>query len=275
MVPNLPNIKPMFQDYFTRWQLTPDGEPIITSTSQLLPVLDKDAPAMLKVATGLEEKFGAGLMAWWNGDGAAGVLALEGDAVLLERAVRTQSLLEMAQDGRDDEACRIICKVVATLHSPRQLIAPPVTPLTEWFRELTPAAELHGGILTLCTETAQELLAQPQDETVLHGDIHHGNILDFGGRGWLAIDPKGLSGERGFDYANLFCNPDPKTAAAPGRLARRADVVASASGLDRRRLLMWVLAWSGLSAVWMLSDGDAPDHALTIASQAAAELGLP
>jgi len=26
---------------------------------------------------------------------------------------------------------------------------------------------------------------------VLHGNIHHRNILDFGARGWLAIDPPG------------------------------------------------------------------------------------
>lgn len=58
---------------------------------------------------------------------------------------------------------------------------------------------------------------------VLHGDVHHGNVLNFGARGWLAIDPRGLVGERAFDHANLLCNPDVATAAASG------------SWLDRRR----------------------------------------
>ncbi len=263
-----------FQDYLTRWQLTPDGEPIVTSTSHLLPVLHDYSPAILKIALVPEEKRGGGVMRWWNGNGAAKVRALEGDAVLLERATGGGSLAEMARDGRDDEACRIICGVVSALHLPRQPPAPPVTPLTDWFRELTPTAAKHGGILTLCAETAWELLAHPQDERVLHGDIHHGNILDFGKLGWRAIDPKGLRGERGFDYANLFCNPDGEMATTPGRVARRADVVSAASGLERRRLLLWVLAWAGLSAVWMLSDGEAPDHALAAAVQAAAELDL-
>ncbi len=263
----------MFRDYLTRWQLTPDGEPITTPTSHLLPVLFNTFPAMLKIAIVPEEKSGGKLMAWWDGDGAARVLAQDGDALLLERALGTASLAEMACNDRDDDACRIICGVVARLHTPRQQ-PPPAVPLTHWFRELAPAAKQRGGILTLCAETAQELLSEPQDEVVLHGDIHHGNILDFG-RGWLAVDPKGLFGERGFDYANLFCNPTGETATAPGRLARRADVVAAAAYLDRRRLLKWVLAWSGLSAVWMLSDGAFPNHALKIASEAAAELGLP
>ena len=96
---------------------------------------------------------------------------------------------------------------------------------------------------------------------VLHGDIHHGNILDFGPRGWLAIDPKGLTGERAFDYANIFCNPDLETATSPGRLARRAEVVAEAAALNRGRLLQWIVAWAGLSAAFSIEDGASPKAA--------------
>jgi streptomycin 6-kinase len=71
---------------------------------------------------------------------------------------------------------------------------------------------------------ADKLLDDPRDIVALHGDIHHGNILDFGERGWLAIDPKGLIGERGFDYANNFCNPDAAIATRPGRLVGQAVV---------------------------------------------------
>lgn len=91
---------------------------------------------------------------------------------------------------------------------------------------------------------------------VLHGDIHHRNILDFGARGWLAIDPKRMIGERGFDYANLFCNPELVTVRAPGRLTRQLEVVAEAAGLERKRPLQWIVASAGLSAAWFLEDGD-------------------
>jgi streptomycin 6-kinase len=74
------------------------------------------------------------------------------------------------------------------------------------------------------------LLATQRDVVALHGDMHHENVLRFGSRGWLAIDPKGLTGERGFDYANIFCNPDGATATMPGRLARQTRVVAEAAG---------------------------------------------
>lgn len=106
----------------------------------------------------------------------------------------------------------------------------------------------------------------------LHGDIHHGNVLDFGGRGWLAIDPKGLVGERGFDYANIFCNPDAAIATSPHRLMKQLDVVANAAVHDKRRLLQWIAAWAGLSAAWSFADKLDPEPAMTVAKIAIASL---
>ena len=233
---------PRSEDYLARWNLVPDGEPVTTRSSDLLPVLHGGAPAFLKVATEPEERWGAALMAWWN---------------------------------RDDEASRIICAVAAKLHAPRSLPPPELIPLTDWFRELEPAAERLGGVLRQASEASRELLAKPRDVAVLHGDIHHGNILDFGARGWLAIDPKRLVGERGFDFANIFCNPDLEIATAPGRLRRQATVVAEAANLDRQRLLKWILAYAGLSAAWSLgTQNESPELALIVARLAAAELGF-
>jgi streptomycin 6-kinase len=262
----------MFDAHLARWGLTPDGAPISTASSSLLPVRRDGLPAMLKVAHGAEERAGAWLMAWWGGDGAARVLAHEGDALLLERALGPGSLTEMVRRGGDDEASRILCAAAARLHAPRAGRPPELVPLERWFQALGPAAAAHGGILARADAAARALLAEPRDVTVLHGDVHHGNVLDFGARGWLAIDPKGLVGERGFDFANLFCNPDPETATAPGRLARQVEVVAAAAGLERGRLLRWILAFAGLSAAWSLEDGDDPTFALAVADLASAEL---
>jgi len=159
----------MFSKYLTRWQLTPDGDLIVTRSSRLLPVRRHGVPAMLKVAMEAEEKFGGLLMSWWNGKGAARVLAQDGDALLLERAMGHRSLANFAKQGRDDEASRVICAVVAKLHTNRGKPPPDLIPLTQWFRELEPAAKKHGGILALSAATARELLADPQDVVALHG----------------------------------------------------------------------------------------------------------
>lgn len=226
---------------------------------------------MLKLALAAEEKSGAALLVWWGGQGAARVLAHEGDALLLERASGQASLGEMARTGRDDDASRILCAVAAKLHAPRARPLPPLVPLSHWFRELSLAASQYGGILVQAVAAARELLAEPQ-EVGAAGDIHHDNILDAGQRGLLAIDPKGLVGERGFDFANIFCNPDLAVATAPGRLAKQVEAVAEAAGLEHRRLLKWILAYAGLSAAWTLGDGEKPVLALAVTELAAAEL---
>jgi streptomycin 6-kinase len=263
----------VFEPYLRRWDLTPDGEPIVTHSSRLLPVRFAGAPAMLKFTTEPEERSGADIMAWWAGEGAARVLARDGDALLMERATGERSLSEMARSGRDDEAARILCAAATRLHAPRPgPLSPSLVPLETWFKELAPAAARYGGILAEAVTTARALFAAPREIVVLHGDIHHGNILDFGPRGWLAIDPKGLLGERTFDFVNLLRNPDDETALAPGRFARQVAVTAEAAGLNRVRLLQWTLAFTGLSAAWILGDGDEPALDLTIAELATAAL---
>jgi streptomycin 6-kinase len=267
----------MFDHHLALWSLTPDGAAIITRGARLLPVRRDGQAAMLKIATGSEERFGGVLMAWWDGRGAARVLEMDDHAILLERAQGGGLLSALARTGRDDAATRIICDVVADLHAPRAGPLPELVPLHAWFRELEPAAATHGGLLARCAEAARLLLATPREVGVLHGDIHHDNILDFGARGWLAIDPKRLQGERGFDYANLFCNPDvgdpsQRIATLPDRFARRLAIVVERSGIERRRLLQWIVAWAGLSAAWFIGAGESPEIDFQIAELAIAEL---
>jgi streptomycin 6-kinase len=263
-----------FQPWLARWSLSVDGQPIITRFgSRLIPVSRNGEQAMLKIAGHEEERRGGELMEWYGGLGAARVLAREGDALLLERVVGERSLSAMAQSGHDDEATRILCRTAMALHAPRSQ-APPrgLVPLDVWFRALEPATARHGGTFAKAAAAARALLAEPREQVVLHGDFHHDNVLDGGARGWLVIDPKGLLGERGFEYANLFRNPDAATALGDGQMRRRATIVAQEAALDIKRLLRWVLAYGGLGAAWSLESGHDPEPGLAIAERAAAEL---
>ncbi len=268
----------MFEHFITQWGLVPDGKPVVTSTASLLPVQWRGRAAMLKLSLEADQTRGAALMEWWNGDGAAQVFARDGNALLMERATGTRSLADMARAGNDADACRILCQTASQLHRQRPGAPPGLVPLDLWFADLEPAARAHGGLLAESHKTARLLLSEPADQAILHGDLHHGNVLDFGARGWRAIDPHALIGERGFDFANIFTNPDladPKcpVATRPGCFHQRLDVVATAAGLPRHRLLQWILAWAGLSVAWFLADNDPlVEVDLAIAALAAAEL---
>jgi streptomycin 6-kinase len=274
---SVPAADDALEPWLRRWALTADGPAFETKFgSRLAPVLTAAGErAMLKVASHPEEVAGGALMAWWGGLGAASVLAREDYAILLERLEGPRGLAALARQGEDDAATRILCEAAAGLHAPRSTPPPPtLVPLDIWFRALWPAEATHGGVFAGAAAVARELLEDPRDPVVLHGDLHHDNVLDGGARGWLAIDPKGLIGERAFEFANLFRNPDAALALAPGRMGRQAGIVAQVAGVERPRLLRWILAYAGLGAAWSLQSGHAHDAevGLDIARAAEAEL---
>ncbi len=254
------------------WQLLDDGDAFATKSSLLQPVIYGDKKAMLKIPVCDEERRGAAVMVCWDGAGVVKVLQHDDSALLMERAMGTNSLRQIVLMGEEDEANKIICSVAAKLHQAPCRQNKDLVPLPIWFRSLEPAAEKHGGTLRRCSEMAAYLLSDPNDIVALHGDIHYDNILHSGKGTWLAIDPKALLGERGFDFANLFCNPTPEIASSPARLEKASAFVAREAGLDFRRLLQWIAAWSGLSAAWMLEDGENPVVPLTVAQNALAQL---
>jgi streptomycin 6-kinase len=255
------------------WALADDGEVFIVGNSLLQPVMSEGRQAMLKVPLNNEERRGFRLLEYWNGKAAVNVYRYNSDALLMERVRGERSLKRLVLSGKEDEANGIICEVVEQLHANECPFLSDLVPLRVWFRSLYPAAAREGGFFARGLAVAQELLVAPGDPVALHGDIHYDNILDGGTRGWLVIDPKGLAGERGFDYANIFCNPDLTVAGSPGRLSKQVRLVAVFAGIEVRRLLCWIIAWAALSASWMLEDGVDPVLPLTVGELAERELG--
>lgn len=260
------------EEYLLRWRLTPTGSAFSTPSSHLQPVLRGGEPAMLKVARIDEEANGCRLLAWWAGNGAARVLELDEHAAVIEQG--GASLVPGSAED-DDRATRILCGVAATLHaaSDRAFSERPhgLIPLDVWFRALFARAE-RGGPYARGADLARRLIARGGHTVVLHGDLHHGNVLDFGARGWLAIDPKYLVGDRVFDYTNILCNPDPVL--AESRFDRRVELICELAAIPERELLEWTIAWTALSASWFADDGRDDDERRILRIGALAEARL-
>ncbi len=121
-----------------------------------------------------------------------------------------------------------------------------------------------------------ELLPSSTAPVVLHGDLHHDNLLDVGGRGWLAIDPKGVVGEPAYEVGALLRNPERRLVGEGDLrrlLERRVDLLAERLELDRRRVVGWGMAQAVLSAWWSVEDGEGeapPPLTLAVAEALAA-----
>ncbi|KQM17663.1 hypothetical protein ASF83_00605 [Plantibacter sp. Leaf171] len=282
-----------------QWGLVRDGDPIVTASSHLLPVTHRGRPAMLKVPLVHEEALGGRLLAAWRGEGCAAVFAADEHSVVLERAVGGRDLTSLTRADDDLGAIGVLGSVLGVLHGAVAVPAPAATTahdtgdvlaelpsLDEWFRALllTDAAAL--GALTDDAASAAflgrgRILARrllddttPADTVVLHGDLHHENVLEFAPGDWRAIDPKGIVGHRVFDAAAMLANPDRATAQDPRHLEQRVELLRRSLGVDRSTILAWSVARSALSAVWSLQDGGDEDARDTIAVGLLAERAL-
>lgn len=260
--------EPLLDRYLNAWALETAGQLIETHTSWLLPVRHADGPAMLKLLKpGSDEHAGAPLLRHFAGTGAVRLLADDAGALLMERADSDPSLVAIALGGHDETAAAILAECVAQLHAPRADPPPEgLISLRDWFHALF-AQETQTPLLARCAAVARHLLATEREITTLHGDLHHDNVL-ASPRAWLAIDPKGLVGERTYEVANLLCNPQPHGDIVhhPDRMRRLARLYSERLDLDPQRVLGFGLAHAGLSAAWSLEDGRDPTSRLQCAA---------
>ncbi|TAK20492.1 MAG: aminoglycoside/hydroxyurea antibiotic resistance kinase [Chloroflexota bacterium] len=202
----------------------------------------------------------------YDGDGICRVLRFDHAraSMLLERCVPGNTLVSLARE--DDAAATAIGAEVM-----RRLWRPVPTEcrdaliwLGDWFErafarhlnEYGGAGPLPGGLFARVRGSIGDLLRSAPDDVLLHGDLHHYNILRATREPWLAIDPKGVHGDPGYDVGPFVWNPRPRDLHfTRSLLERRLDIFAEMLPYDRTRLREWGLAHAILSAMWSAEDG--------------------
>ncbi len=205
------------------------------------------------------------------GQGMARLLASDAayEALLLERLVPGTPLRALDDDVRATSAA---ASVMRALWRPAPAEHPFPT-VADWGRGLARLREQYGGstgpfpsaLVAEAEARYADLCASMGPPTLLHGDLHHDNILAATRAPWLAIDPKGLIGEPAYETGALLRNwlPDLLAQPQPGRiLARRIDQLADELNLDRARIRAWAIYQAVLSAWWDVEDGGQPSAAM-------------
>jgi streptomycin 6-kinase len=258
-----------------RWSLTLGPHFPGIGINYVAPATRADGtPCVLKVSRFVAEtRHEIAALRLWDGDGAARLLAADpdGGALLLERLTPGTTLVEVAS-ADDDAATRVAAGLLRRLWRP----APDhhaLRSLGSWCaaydRNRAALRAGAGGFPASLFREADalraDLLASSGPATVLHGDLHHENILRAGRAPWLAIDPKGLAGDRHFDVCQFFRNPWPGAPPAVNR--RRLEIFCAELGLDRARVEDWCLVHAVLDACWDYEEGNAWERAIAYAEQ--------
>ncbi|TIC84513.1 aminoglycoside resistance protein [Nocardioides sp. GY 10127] len=230
--------------------------------SVVLPVRDEDGRArVLKVAfPDVETEHEALALRTWGGRGAAELLRADPHrrAVLLERLERR----DLGEEW-DVTACETVAGLYGQLHvpAPPPLLTVPayVGRYVEPLRALPRSAPLPRRMVEQVLALVRDLGSDPQAVgTLVHGDLHYGNVLhDVTGEA-VAIDPQAMSGEPAWEVAPLLWNRFEETAGDRPRAFRaRFETVVDAAGLDEDRARGWALVRLVLNAFWALRDAEA------------------
>jgi streptomycin 6-kinase len=244
--------------FLQEWRLRPTGPVMHGTTALVVPVERADGTAAaLKLLLPHEESAGEplALRAW---DGRGCVRLLEHDpgtgTLLLERLDERRPLSGLAErDPR--QAVRVVGELLARLTAvPAPAGVRGLGPVAAGLLERAPRA-LAGipdararGLVADCAAALAEVAGEPGDR-LLHWDLHYDNVLAGGREPWLAIDPKPLAGDPGFELLPAIRNNF-----AADQVRWRFDLLTEALGLDRQRARAWTLGRVLQNCLWDVED---------------------
>lgn len=256
--------------YCEKWRLSSPVQIAETFTSYVYKVHFKGEPAVLKILTSVGQKSEASaatVLKYFDSDGAVRLLNADDGGHLIEYLPGRQ-LKELVANGQDLESTKAVCSVLNQLHKRSVPIPDGLKSMRGNFRSLFSTASSGNGdpLFAVGAEVAEKLISTEKEPCVLHGDIHHKNIIESKDRSWVAIDPQGLVGERTYDVANFFFNPDdmPSLVETPERISATCKLFSEQLSLDPKRILDFAFAYGCLSSAWCIEDGQNPERRLRI-----------
>ena len=182
-------------------------------------------------------------------------------------------LLERLQPGRmlatledDVRATEIAADVMHQLWRPAPENKDEFIPLNDWFEGFKRLRKRFNGetgplpksLVESAEALSTDLLTENKDETLLHGDFHHFNVLESA-RGWLAIDPKGVVGPRGYEVGPFLINPNNRFLNGSNprvQTGKRIAILSERLDMERERIRSWAICHAVLSALWSFEDNE-------------------
>ena len=193
--------------------------------------------AVLKVRApdDVESRHEAEALELWDGEGAVRLLRQSpaDRALLLERAMPGDDLAALPEERATAIAVEVAQRLWIPAGDPFRSIGELIGP---WLDEAERAAGQGSELIGLARELYESLV--PGRGVLVHGDLHHHNLLDAGDR-YAAIDPKPMLGEPEFDVPPFLWNPIGHELTDSG--ARRRLAAFAAAGLDEGRMRAWAL----------------------------------
>src|SRR3990167_1266991 len=196
-------------------------------------------------------------------DGNGCVKLMEYDPTLkclLLEYVKPGTSLKTLFPQDDDKALEIAADLIKKLHT-KDLLTQAINfkTVNQWLDLLHnfKSKKIPSDILKKAQQLSKKLLILKQKLYLLHGDLHHENILKDGNT-WIAIDPKGVIGPLEYEVVRFIMNPIPNLLQQSNVkviIENRIDKFSKIFGFDKQRLVDWAFVQVVLSACWTEENG--------------------
>jgi streptomycin 6-kinase len=226
-----------------------------TPTSHVFKAHYKDRNVILKLLNSDGRKFEAKNPAYLNAaqnHGAIHILKHDQGAVLMP--FLDGDTLKHQKPYNDELATDFIGETLKQLHKakiPNNVDFETLEHRFSFMNDYT-NTEKFPPILSRAKKLADYMVENFPQSTLLHGDMHHDNIIHDTQLGWRVIDPQPIIGDLAYDCANTFKNPLDMTAFTHNkdRLLKQADSLARILDIDPRRIINYAFIHGCLSSCW-------------------------
>ncbi len=180
----------------------------------------------------------------------------EFSAILMERLIPGHTLKKLVQEGKDDQSTKIICKIIRNLqtHQHQQYSFKHLSELIGSLDYLS--GQLDEKLISKAKLLFTELTSDRSNDVILHGDLHHDNIL-ASNTNWKVIDPHGYIGDPAHEVGSMIYNPFdffPQHQPIISTIKRRLEILIDELPFDHQRIKSWAFCKAMLSAAWTVED---------------------
>lgn len=256
--------------YIDSWKLSEPMQIAQTFTGNLYKVDSSYGKAVLKIFTevGMKDEIG-GTDFLKNTQGKGSVRSFESDerAQLLE-FLPGPNLYEFSINGEEEKATDFFIKIIKNVSSAEIKYSDgllPVEKLFDAFERVNYPKHLEI-LLTGGKELANQLTSTQTKKVLLHGDLHHENVMKAKNDDFVCFDPKGMVGDPSYELGTTLKNPwdYPEISQNIDLYRERVEKFSVELDLPKERIIGFSFVHLCLSVLWGVEDGNDFSHQETV-----------
>lgn len=253
----LPDLVVFFQE---KWKLKDLRLSPHLSHNLILFAIQGGVPVVLKLSLpGKDFEQEVRVLKIFGGQGVVKLLDFDlKNGGMLQEAVLPGTHLKKLFPDEEEQTISIAVGLMRQIHAVKlDAEASNLPKIESWLASLhANYPDIPNELMMRARSLASDLIKSQGAPVLLHGDLHHDNILK-NKDDWMAIDPKGVIGEPAYEVGAFIRNPLPElfeNKHIKEIISKRFDCFSALLGVDRQRLINWSFVQAVLAACWACED---------------------